>query len=85
MFHTHPPTCRTRVSLFVCIITFHLSFLARSYSNADIALLIILPHRFPAGIQTGYQLTSVLAVPVVCCAKYKLLTSELTPVLCLAL
>jgi len=86
LLHNQPPTCRTRVPLFVGVITFDLSYLASSCSSAD-KLSWSFDHGgsittpSPAGTQTGYQLASMLAVPVEWCAKYKVLTSELTSVL----
>ena len=46
--HTQPPTWRTRVSIFVWVITFDLSSLgdpASSYATASLALRIIWPHK----------------------------------------
>jgi hypothetical protein len=57
--HAQPPTWRTRVSLFVWIITFDLSSMGdptSSYATAGIALRIIWPrkpHQYNIGIRTG--------------------------------
>jgi hypothetical protein len=59
--HAQPPTWRTRVSLFVWIITFDLSSMGdptSSYNTAGIALRIIgsrKPHHY---VQCGYVLNT---------------------------
>ena len=58
--HAQPPTWRTRISLFVWVITFDLSGMGgptSSYTTVSIALRIILPqnlqHYVKVGIPSG--------------------------------
>jgi len=50
LFHKQPPTRRTRAPLFVCVITFDLSYLASSYSSTDTACWLGLRIRIPPGV-----------------------------------
>ena len=54
--HAQPPTWRTRMSLFVWVITFDLSGLgdpASSYATAGLAFKVIWPHKPPPLCQSG--------------------------------
>jgi hypothetical protein len=60
--HAHPLSWRTRVSLFVWVITFDLSGMggaARSYTSTSVALRVIWPHKShhcaKVGIPLGWQ------------------------------
>jgi len=54
--HAQPPTWRTRVSLFIWVITFDLSGLgdsASSYATAGLALRVIWPHKPHHCVEVG--------------------------------
>jgi hypothetical protein len=75
--HAQPPTWRTRVSLFVWVITFDMSGMgdpASSYATAGIALRIIWPRKPHHYVKVYLRWGLITLTPV----KYKLVSSVIS-------